>query len=169
MSKHFNSSRHILRPDPLHDWTNVFVCFFRHLIHWMLPDCRGGTAGMATMAMAIAPFGILWPLMALAMALFALCAVYTSLSSEYLTRLFFTFKFSIICLGNSFNCERSALNFLPLDSKSASRPSPSLCWRGFFNGLWVANGHSTFQSVPPPVPDCCSAVMFSVGISLATF
>jgi len=33
---------------------------------------RGGVTGMATMAMAIALFGTLWPLMALAIPLFAL-------------------------------------------------------------------------------------------------
>jgi len=73
------------------------------------------------MALAIALFGKLWPLMALAIALFALLAVYTSLSICQTT---FALKFSIICLGNCLSCERCALNSLPLYSTKAPPLDP---------------------------------------------
>jgi len=76
---------------------------------------------MATMAMAIALFGVLWPLMVLALARFCItCCLH---KPEYMTRLF-KFKFSIICLGNCVNCKRSTLNSSPLDSTKAPPLDP---------------------------------------------
>jgi len=52
---------------------------------------------------------MLWPLLVLAIALFALHAVYTQVCVYDQT--IYPFKFSIICLGNCFNRVRSALIF----------------------------------------------------------
>jgi len=61
-------------------------------------------------------------MMALAIALFCItCCLH---KPECLYQTTFTLKFSIICLGNCFGCERSALNSLPLYSTKAPPLDP---------------------------------------------
>jgi len=72
------------KADKTENITRVFLPYFVPEII-VVVVVRGGTTGMATMAMAIALFGMLWPLMALAITLF--CITCCLPKPEYLTRL----------------------------------------------------------------------------------
>ena len=81
--------------------SRLFYCFswnkYNASLHFEIigvGDGRGGATGMATMAMAIALFGVLWPLIVLAIAFLHQLFTQTSAFDETV----FTSGFEIMCL-----------------------------------------------------------------------